>query len=297
MRERTLKSGVQIDTCDTCHGTWLDGGELLHLTANYESVKQGILLLVWENRESDRSCPRCDCRMSVGAFLDDETQVEYCDECEGMWFDARELKEALRYLDADPLPTLSQEQALSKPKMTMDAVAPILQRSRLARKRTPPPGGGGVQERAALLCPSPLLALRRLLTAFSKRYWAFRDVLLFAAIGFSCLMLISLYQTTWRMSQLDWILVEAVAGRGYIKTYESSSGDQHHTSHTLHMTYSYEVHGKRYSGSYTSGGVREAPSQGSMMGVYYNPDDPSDTTRMRRRGIVESWAIVIVTGW
>ncbi len=99
------------------------------------------------------------------------------------------------------------------------------------------------------------------------------------------------------MSQLDWILVEAVAGRGYIKTYESSSGDQHHTSHTLHMTYSYEVHGKRYSGSYTSGGVSEAPSQGSMMGVYYNPDDPSDTTRMRRRGIVESWAIVIVTGW
>ncbi len=36
--------------------------------------------------------------MFEAAFLDDETRIDFCQECDGLWFDYSELKDSLQFL-------------------------------------------------------------------------------------------------------------------------------------------------------------------------------------------------------
>ena len=96
LKQRELKNGILIDDCPSCRGTWLDGGELLELTQSKEAARQGTVAIFWDATETDRICPRCDSPMREGEFLDSDTLVDCCDNCNGLWFDAGELKQTLR---------------------------------------------------------------------------------------------------------------------------------------------------------------------------------------------------------
>ena len=98
LTERTLKNGVAVDSCTSCRGTWLDAGEFLQLTRNKEVATQDLLSLSWGAVKSERHCPHCQTSMSEAVFLGDETTIEFCQECDGLWFDDRELKDSLRFL-------------------------------------------------------------------------------------------------------------------------------------------------------------------------------------------------------
>ncbi len=98
LTERTLKNGVTVDSCKSCRGTWLDAGEFLQLTRNKEDATQNVLALSWGAVKSKRHCPHCQTSMSEAAFLDDETRIDFCQHCDGLWFDDGELKDSLQGL-------------------------------------------------------------------------------------------------------------------------------------------------------------------------------------------------------
>ncbi|HIE96074.1 MAG: zf-TFIIB domain-containing protein [Fuerstiella sp.] len=98
LTERTLKNGVKVDSCESCRGTWLDAGEFFQLTSSKVGATQNVLSLSSAAIKSRRHCPRCRTSMFEAAFLDDETRIDFCQECDGLWFDYSELKDSLQFL-------------------------------------------------------------------------------------------------------------------------------------------------------------------------------------------------------
>ncbi len=121
LTERTLKNGVKVDSCKSCRGTWLDAGEFLQLTRHKEDATQNVLALSWGAVKSKRHCPHCQTSMSEAAFLDDETRIDFCQQCDGLWFDDGELKDSL--------------QGLSTSADRQVAYQPYVPRSRKRKKR------------------------------------------------------------------------------------------------------------------------------------------------------------------
>ncbi len=90
--------GVEIDSCRLCGGVWLDSGEI------GEYVKKGkIPKKVLDNfqiddshmkvEEGKRKCPRCKNQLRV--ITHRRVNVDFCDECRGIWFDKGELKKII----------------------------------------------------------------------------------------------------------------------------------------------------------------------------------------------------------
>lgn len=96
LRQQLLKNGLVVDTCAKCRGVWLDRGELLRFTSNKEFAQLGIDQLAWNSTEVQRQCPHCQHRMLQGAFADSSIEIDYCSQCEGVWFDAFELKRVIQ---------------------------------------------------------------------------------------------------------------------------------------------------------------------------------------------------------
>ncbi len=91
---------VVVDSCDMCYGIWLDKEELVKISDSSENnldktVKEIRDLMNTENKtidEQDIACPNCNKPMSKIQFqTKNETLVDKCVKCEGMWFDAGEL--------------------------------------------------------------------------------------------------------------------------------------------------------------------------------------------------------------
>ena len=87
--------GVPIIACATCAGTWIDAGSVHRLFAGEKgavdlaNALEGMFHL--EFVESRRQCPRCDGR-SLKAVEVDNTELDYCLGCKGIFFDKGELK-------------------------------------------------------------------------------------------------------------------------------------------------------------------------------------------------------------
>ena len=155
LHERELKNGLVVDVCPSCRGTWLDGGELFRLTESKGAAQQSIAVLSWDSTETNRTCPRCHSQMREGTVLDSNTQIDYCDDCDGLWFDATELKGTLQFLETCPYDGdvpgqkqqsdrfqqtashLSNTTALSRPIWRAGGVSPLMQREFPARNQGP----------------------------------------------------------------------------------------------------------------------------------------------------------------
>ncbi len=99
--QETLKNGLKIDRCPSCHGTWLDRGEILRLTTNRRAALNHVAQLAWGNDEADRDCPRCRKTMVQGHFDGSKVDLDYCTNCEGLWLDSSELRKTVRFLDSN----------------------------------------------------------------------------------------------------------------------------------------------------------------------------------------------------
>jgi Zn-finger nucleic acid-binding protein len=76
--------GVELDRCQRCRGTWLDGGELQQVT--------GLLTLEPFAGPGTRICARCHTAMQP-MLLEGLTPVEQCPRCAGLFLDEGELAE------------------------------------------------------------------------------------------------------------------------------------------------------------------------------------------------------------
>jgi len=102
---RTISyEGIQIETCPSCEGEWLDGGELRHIVRARETrfneqerraVAAAVKITPVDLMDADRNlvCPKCggltDARNYGG---DSGIIVDRCPECHGIWLDGRELE-------------------------------------------------------------------------------------------------------------------------------------------------------------------------------------------------------------
>ena len=92
---------VEIDYCDACHGTWLDGGELellLETAGNRDELMQTLSKNV-TGKEDHLECPICEKKMDKVHFgVGDNAAVELdkCHKDHGIWFDEGELNDALQ---------------------------------------------------------------------------------------------------------------------------------------------------------------------------------------------------------
>ncbi len=93
-KERVRKPNIFIDVCPECGGVWLDGGELKKILGD-RKLADYLTTEIGTKSESKLLCPRC------GGLMDleyaDDTEVDVCLECGGVWLDMGELA-ALRQI-------------------------------------------------------------------------------------------------------------------------------------------------------------------------------------------------------
>jgi Zn-finger nucleic acid-binding protein len=98
------RTGVTVDNCHSCHGFWLDKGELGTLiSARSQSglepgqIREEIRWLLsrgWATTdEATLTCPHCRTDMRKVVFSSSEFQVtgDECPSCKGLWLDPGEL--------------------------------------------------------------------------------------------------------------------------------------------------------------------------------------------------------------
>jgi Zn-finger nucleic acid-binding protein len=88
---------VEVDSCPTCQGLWLDAKELSRLDDNFFVDVEEIELTDVSPTEEDKelACPRCDGQPGLRkARPKDHGDVvlDTCKNCGGFWLDAGELK-------------------------------------------------------------------------------------------------------------------------------------------------------------------------------------------------------------
>ncbi|RLS58909.1 MAG: hypothetical protein DWH91_01540 [Planctomycetota bacterium] len=96
LHEKCSKDGLLFECCRHCKGVWLDGGELYLLSQSPKELESQLEGGLSNPQHSDRNCPRCETEMQTGSLLHPGLEVEQCPECQGLWFDEGEVKQAIR---------------------------------------------------------------------------------------------------------------------------------------------------------------------------------------------------------
>jgi hypothetical protein len=88
-RRQALLRKVEVDVCPTCHGVFLDAGEIKALTGSSD-LHRFLTKYLGLDSDSHLLCPHC------GGLMDGEdagdVRVDVCLTCNGVWLDAGELE-------------------------------------------------------------------------------------------------------------------------------------------------------------------------------------------------------------
>lgn len=95
--ETLTRNGVLVDECKTCRGLWLDRGEVYLFSKKPRQLEAAVERSLAGRRPGERLCPRCDAPMDVSEFLKPGLEVDVCPHCDGFWFDAGELRQAIEF--------------------------------------------------------------------------------------------------------------------------------------------------------------------------------------------------------
>ena len=110
--------GIAIESCDNCHGEWLDHGELGKIVRIREvkfdreerraiAESTTITGIVLKDVDRDLTCPKCDGTTdAVNYGGDTGIVIDRCTGCKGIWLDAGELEKTQMVVEGweDALP-------------------------------------------------------------------------------------------------------------------------------------------------------------------------------------------------
>ena len=96
---------VELDTCSSCKGLYLDKGELLKLTSN-RPLHNLTTKYLGVDSDSKLLCPGCGSIMDMEPV--GEVEIDVCLQCNGVWLDSEEL-DYLKNLESDTIDLLSPE--------------------------------------------------------------------------------------------------------------------------------------------------------------------------------------------
>lgn len=102
LTSENYEAAVVVDRCPTCHGVWLDAGELQIVQETIENdpaAKLGRIDVVARAYEFARQearpeidCPKCGGRLEAGEYVYcSQIMVDRCLDCSGIWLDSGEL--------------------------------------------------------------------------------------------------------------------------------------------------------------------------------------------------------------
>jgi uncharacterized protein len=101
MKARQYES-VEIDQCPTCHGVWLDDGEIARIIESEEeafdhalvvqAVEAAFAGIPTHEVESKEACPHCQSQLlAINFAYNSGVIVDRCPKGHGIWFDGKEL--------------------------------------------------------------------------------------------------------------------------------------------------------------------------------------------------------------
>jgi Zn-finger nucleic acid-binding protein len=95
---------LPLSQCPECSGLWIDGRVVRGVS--YESALEAesdvdFGEIVTEPRKTELVCPRCESNLmeQTGKGLPKDLHIDYCEVCEGYWFDKGELMVYKTYLE------------------------------------------------------------------------------------------------------------------------------------------------------------------------------------------------------
>jgi len=103
--------GVRLDECPDCCGLWFDDGELMKLLPVLKASRSAPDLDLDvihkkpapRHENAQRHCPRCGTIMlNYNYCYNSNVLLDRCADCRGIWMDAGELMEVIRYAKGNP---------------------------------------------------------------------------------------------------------------------------------------------------------------------------------------------------
>jgi len=108
-------SGVRIEVCPACGGSWFDRGELQEAEGNADPDLAWKEFSLWSDAEAlkasgePESCPSCGGRLSHIAYGDTGVKVGYCVDCQGVWLSRGGFRKIIQAMESDIDSTTASE--------------------------------------------------------------------------------------------------------------------------------------------------------------------------------------------
>lgn len=105
---RVIESTV-VNECRQCEGIWFDKDELRQVKDATDPDLLWMDFDIWNHPEAiavasgSATCPRCRIAMHVLDYDSTGVQIDYCDQCSGIWLDKGELAGIIARLEQELL--------------------------------------------------------------------------------------------------------------------------------------------------------------------------------------------------
>jgi len=89
--------------CPTCSGCWMEYNPLRSYLEERDAIAAEAFQSIWDRRaekSQNLKCPHDNKPLYI--FIHNNVELEFCEQCRGLWFDANELK---RYKIINPVKT------------------------------------------------------------------------------------------------------------------------------------------------------------------------------------------------
>jgi Zn-finger nucleic acid-binding protein len=93
--ETVTDKGIEVDQCSKCGGKWLDFKELGEMESAVLPDEEERGTLVWDERPSEKKCPRCGKNMAAFNYRLNDLELDYCEALHGYWLDKGEEERVL----------------------------------------------------------------------------------------------------------------------------------------------------------------------------------------------------------
>lgn len=107
---KNYEADIEVDTCPTCEGTWLDAGELAAIQSTIENDYRGALDngsapltaadIALEETRGPIACPKCGAEMEKREHgMASQIMIDACTKRCGIWLDKGELGALERFYE------------------------------------------------------------------------------------------------------------------------------------------------------------------------------------------------------
>lgn len=107
LKEATL-SGIKVDACEECKGTWFDADELRRAKDSADDDLRWLDFELFGEKEgkylsskadTSSQCPECAVPLTALEYADSKVIVDACRNGHGEWLDSKEFDKIIKYLE------------------------------------------------------------------------------------------------------------------------------------------------------------------------------------------------------